>query len=84
VTEEGAAATEEAEVQVISPEANMIDLGEDVRQYTILALPPKMLCGDDCAGLCPSCGTNLNKKTCQCQKEEVDSRWSGLQKLPKN
>lgn len=84
VTEEGGAVGEEAEVQVIPPEANMIDLGEDVRQYAILALPPKLLCRDDCAGLCPSCGANLNKDSCQCQKEEVDSRWSGLQKLPKN
>ena len=75
---------DEEEVQVLSSEANTIDIGEDVRQYAILSLPQKMLCREDCAGLCPSCGTNLNSDTCQCEKVPVDTPLSGLQKFLKN
>ena len=72
------------EVQVLSSEANTIDIGEDVRQFAILSLPLKMLCREDCAGLCPSCGTNLNKDSCQCEKVQIDTPLSGLQKFLKN
>lgn len=75
---------DEEEVQLLSPEASTIDIGEDVRQFTILSLPPKMLCREDCAGLCPSCGTNLNKDSCKCEKVQIDSPLSGLQKFLKN
>jgi uncharacterized protein len=81
VTDSDGAGSDSEEVQVITPDTNIIDLGEDVRQYAVLALPPKMLCRDDCAGLCPRCGTNLNRAKCGCDKDEVDSRWSGLEKL---
>lgn len=73
-----------AEIQVISPDAGFIDLGEDVRQFAILALPQKMLCREECAGLCPSCGANLNRGACGCSREEVDPRWSDLRRLLKN
>jgi uncharacterized protein len=81
-TEDGNADNEE--VQVLSADTNIIDLGEDVRQYTLLALPPKMLCSENCAGLCPTCGTNLNRAKCSCVPDEGDPRWSGLTKFIKN
>jgi uncharacterized protein len=55
-----------------------------VRQFTILALPQKMLCREECAGLCPSCGTNLNRARCVCTGDQLDSRWASLQKIIKN
>jgi uncharacterized protein len=84
LTEDHAEAGENEEVQVISPDTNYIDLGEDVRQFAILALPQKMLCREDCAGLCSTCGTNLNRARCDCAHEQPDSRWSQLQKILKN
>jgi len=69
------------EVQVIGPDVNMLDLGEDVRQYLLLAVPVKLLCKDDCKGLCPHCGTNLNRSQCSCTAEEIDPRWAALKKL---
>ena len=81
VMDSDGAKSDSEEVQVITPDTNTIDLGEDVRQFAVLALPQKMLCRDDCAGLCPRCGANLNRAKCTCSKEEIDSRWSGLQKL---
>lgn len=84
VTDERSAAGENEEMQVISPDTNYLDLGEDVRQYAILVLPQKMLCREDCAGLCATCGTNLNRATCDCQNGPVDPRWLGLKKFLKN
>ena len=84
VMDSGGAVNNGEEVQVLSPDANYIDLAEDVRQYAILALPQKMLCREDCAGLCPSCGTNLNRAACDCRTDRVDSRWTGLQPFLKD
>ena len=43
-----------------------LDLGELMREQFVLALPMKPLCREACKGLCPQCGTNLNKATCDC------------------
>lgn len=68
----------------ISPDTNIIDLGEDVRQYLLLSFPIKSLCREDCKGLCSSCGTNLNRKHCACQKESIDPRWEALKNFSGN
>ena len=57
---------------------NILDLGEAVRQYALLAKPMKPLCRQDCSGLCPTCGTNLNVKSCNCPKNVIDPRWQKL------
>ena len=62
-------------------EHHIIDLTEAIRQYMLLAIPMKPLCHEDCAGLCPSCGHNLNQGPCDCVPEETDPRWSELRKL---
>ena len=56
----------------------VLDLSEAVRQYREIELPMQPLCGPDCAGLCPTCGRDLNMETCQCPQEPADSRWSAL------
>lgn len=62
-------------------EHHVIDLTEAIRQYTLLAIPMKPLCREDCAGLCPNCGRNLNQGPCGCPEQPVDPRWSELTKL---
>lgn len=57
-----------------------IDLDALVQEEIILFLPMKMLCKDDCKGLCSQCGQNLNIKKCSCKKE-VDPRMSALLQL---
>ena len=64
-------------------ERHVLDLTEAVRQYALLAIPMKPLCREDCAGLCPNCGHNLNRGPCGCPPQETDSRWSELSKLNK-
>jgi uncharacterized protein len=57
---------------------HLIDLAEAVRQYALVGLPMKPLCRDNCAGLCPGCGHNLNEGPCQCPPEPADPRWAAL------
>lgn len=57
---------------------NILDLGEAIRQYSLLAVPMKPLCREDCPGLCPVCGGNLNVVSCDCPRGEMDPRWSKL------
>jgi uncharacterized protein len=71
----------EEEIQVLNADTNYIDLDDDVRQYAFLALPQKLLCRDDCRGLCPICGVNKNSSDCTCKEQKADSRWDVLKKL---
>ncbi len=52
-----------------------------VREALILSVPMKPLCTDECRGLCPVCGQNLNESTCECVREPTDVRWDGLKTL---
>jgi len=55
-----------------------VDLDELVREQILLALPSRHLCREDCKGLCPKCGTDLNAGHCSCEQGEIDPRWSAL------
>lgn len=72
---------------VIPPQATELDLGATVREELILAVPEYVLCRDDCRGLCPRCGTDLNQGPCSCEPEP-DPRWAALDalkaRLPRN
>ncbi len=58
-----------------------LDLGELMHEQFVLALPMKPLCGDRCKGLCPQCGTNLNKAVCDCAPAWKDPRMATLKGL---
>jgi uncharacterized protein len=58
-----------------------IDLSELIVEQLHLALPMKPLCSDDCKGLCPQCGTNLNASTCNCGRQWTDPRLAALKNL---
>ena len=60
---------------------HILDLTEAIRQNALLAIPMKPLCHQDCAGLCPECGHNLNQGSCACLPQGMDPRWSKLSKL---
>lgn len=59
---------------------NVLDLDDYVYQEIQLYLPHKMLCSDDCKGICIKCGKNLNREMCNCKKD-VDPRMSALLQL---
>jgi uncharacterized protein len=58
-----------------------LDLKPAVEEAFILALPMKWVCREECRGLCPRCGKNLNVEQCDCQKEEIDPRLYKLAEL---
>lgn len=59
-----------------------IDLIPYVEECLFINEPFKVLCDEDCKGLCPNCGANLNHETCSCSAEaEIDPRLEALKKL---
>lgn len=59
-------------------EDDLIDLEPVLRDAVVLDLPFMPLCRPDCAGLCPTCGADLNVESDHSHAEPVDSRWAGL------
>ena len=62
-------------------DADKINIANDVRDYALLAISMKKLCKEDCKGLCPRCGKDLNEGKCNCIEKETDPRWEPLEKL---
>lgn len=58
-----------------------LDLDELIRADILLELPSKYLCSEDCKGLCPVCGKNLNEGPCGCDLHQIDPRLEVLKKL---
>ena len=74
-------ASEENEDEWVFPlEGDSADLDDIVRTVFVLNLDSKLLCKEDCKGLCRRCGTNLNNGPCNCQKE-LDPRFAALKQL---
>ena len=72
---------EENEDEWVFPlEGDSADLDDIVRTVFVLNLDSKLLCKDDCKGLCHRCGKNLNDGPCGCQKE-LDPRFAALRQL---
>ena len=57
--------------------AEEVDISDDVRDELLIELPMNPLCKEDCKGLCPVCGADLNKKKCRCKRPE-NPVWSAL------
>ena len=74
-------ANEENEDEWVFPlEGDSADLDDIVRTVFVLNLDSKLLCDEDCKGLCCRCGKNLNDGPCSCQKE-LDPRFAALKQL---
>jgi len=80
-TGEGEREIEEDDLTTAFYENDEIDLGQLMREQLYLSLPMKPLCGDDCKGLCPDCGTNRNTGSCDCKREWEDPRLAALKAL---
>jgi uncharacterized protein len=78
---EGEREVEEDDLTTAFYENDTIDLGLLMREQFYLALPMKPLCSETCKGLCPDCGTNLNRETCSCTHEWEDPRLAALKAL---
>lgn len=58
-----------------------IDLNDYMREQVNLSLPYKVLCAEDCRGLCSGCGQNLNEQQCDCETRQADSRFAVLKDI---
>jgi len=72
---------DDEELQTPYLDEENLDLSAWARDAVALALPDKILCRDDCAGLCPVCGKNLNDEPHVHDEEQPDSRWDALAEL---
>lgn len=61
-----------------------IDLDPILREQVLLALPMNVVCSEDCQGLCPMCGQNLNEGKCGCEPKTVDPRFAVLKDMKLN
>jgi uncharacterized protein len=66
------------DLTLASYEDGAVDVDELVREQILLALPTRRLCREECKGLCPKCGADLNAAECSCEQSETDPRWSAL------
>ena len=71
----------EAEMSVSVFDGDAIDVDEIVKEQILLAVPTRMLCREDCKGICPECGIDRNTGNCNCVSDDVDPRWAALKNL---
>lgn len=73
---------DETKDEYVIVENGLLDIDRELVEDLMLEFPTKLLCKEECAGLCPKCGANLNFGECDCpKKKEIDSRLAILQKL---
>ena len=66
-------------------EASTIELTDAVRDALVMEIPTRIICSEDCKGLCPSCGVNRNKVSCTCQEGgEVANPFAALKSIVLN
>jgi DUF177 domain-containing protein len=76
-----ASAPDDDELRTPYLEGERLDISTWARDAVALALPDKILCRPDCAGLCPECGKNLNDEPHEHEEITTDPRWAALQAL---
>lgn len=74
---------EESDTIITVPDMKL-DMDELIFAEVFVDLPTKHLCSEDCKGICPKCGKNLNEGECDCPKKEIDPRLSKLAELLEN
>ena len=71
----------DAEAEIGYYENGGLLLEDTLREQVLLALPLKTICREDCKGLCPHCGKNMNEYQCSCVDDLEDPRWSALKEI---
>jgi len=69
------------EDELILEKGNILNLKEPIISSILLSLPMKTICDDECKGICPQCGKDLNKGDCNCEDDNIDPRLAKLKRL---
>ncbi len=69
------------EVYPLPSRGTELDLSGPIREELVLHVPTYVLCEEDCRGLCPTCGADLNQAPCDCVPETAPSPWDALKKI---
>ena len=79
--EKNGAADGDEDVILLDSWEDEIDLSPQIWEVMLTALPAVILCKEDCKGLCPECGANLNSESCSCKKATGDVRFEILKQF---
>jgi DUF177 domain-containing protein len=71
----------EGDVRPLPARAAEVEIGEAIREELVLGAPLYVVCKEECRGLCPRCGADLNEGPCDCAADERDPRWDALRAL---
>ena len=77
---------ENAEIDddVVVFSGHSIDIDDIIINNFLMNVSGKYLCSEDCKGLCPKCGQDLNVAPCDCKDDDIDPRWIALTEIMKN
>ena len=78
---DGAPDESDGEADIFSIEKDHADIAAVVLSEIFFTLPMQPLCREDCKGLCPKCGVDLNVNSCSCERVAIDPRWEKLKSL---
>jgi uncharacterized protein len=80
--EAGSDEVDDPDVQVLDERSNELDLRPTVREQWLLNVPSFAVCREDCKGMCPTCGKDLNEGQCGClASRSEDARWEALRRI---
>jgi uncharacterized protein len=71
----------DAEAEIGYYQGNSLLFEDVLREQVLLAVPLKTVCREECRGLCPQCGRNLNEGQCSCVAQMEDPRWAALKEI---
>ncbi|MDR3748935.1 MAG: DUF177 domain-containing protein [Acidobacteriota bacterium] len=77
------ASISEADTEIGYYQGEGLLLEDALREQVLLETPVRALCREDCKGLCPHCGRNLNVEQCHCEQHLSDPRWEALNEIKK-
>lgn len=72
---------ETEELGLLTYDGEQIDLHDPLQEQVLISLPISPLCKDECLGLCPECGVNLNETRCDCEKKLFNNKFAALKNL---
>jgi len=72
---------DDIEEEYIYIEENQLDIMPTLIDAVEFEIPTKILCSDECLGICADCGADLNQSKCSCREKKIDSQWEKIKQM---